>query len=201
MNDIDLDPVAASVAAYAPHVQQYAAHNANHAGDLLERFCAGLSPEHDVILDAGCGPGRDLVRFAERGHCAVGVDLSPEMLAVASEATDGWPVRLEQADLRDLPFDDDTFAGVWACASLVHLPASDAVAALAEIARVARPGAPVHVSVKTGGVTGFADTVHGRRFFRHWDHNELRNAAAGVGLTVEEIEPDGAFVNLWATAR
>lgn len=29
---------------------------------------------------------------------------------------------------------------------------------------------------------------------------ELRNSASGVGLTVEEIEPDGAFVNLWATA-
>jgi SAM-dependent methyltransferase len=42
------------------------------------------------LLDLGCGTGRLLVDFGQRGYLAVGVDLSPEMLAVAQERTRDW---------------------------------------------------------------------------------------------------------------
>lgn len=108
----DLDPVRASVAAYSEHVAAYSAAHAEKMADAVDRFCRGLD-ETAVILDAGCGPGRDLERFVRGGHCAVGVDLNEAFLAVAADVLEGWPVQLHQADLRDLPFDGGAFDAVW----------------------------------------------------------------------------------------
>lgn len=59
-----------------------------------------------------------------------------------------------------------SFDAVWASASLIHLPYEDAAVALGEFARVTRTGAPISVSVKSGGVTGWADDMPiGRRWF------------------------------------
>jgi SAM-dependent methyltransferase len=201
-NAAAMDPLEVSLAAYAPQAQRYAELNAERMAVELAQFTAPLSPADDVVLDAGCGAGRDLVRLAEWGFCAVGVDLCAEFVAAATAATDGWPVRVELGDLRALPFDDDEFAGVWACASLVHLSPADAATALAELARVGRPGAPVHVSVKAGDrdASGFVDSEFGRRYYTFWSETQLRDAAVAAGLSVVSVDVDDVFVNLWAVA-
>src|SRR5438874_1693788 len=51
--------------------------------DLDQRFVERHCPRPGRLLDLGCGTGRLLVPFAQRGSFVVGVDLSPEMLAVA----------------------------------------------------------------------------------------------------------------------
>lgn len=196
-----VDPVSVSVSAYAGRVGAYAEANGNRAGGLVERFLSGLCPADDVILDAGCGPGRDLVRFAERGHCAVGVDLSAEMLSFAAEACEGWPVRLQEADLRRLPFEAGSFSAVWACASLVHLPSVDARLALSELARVARRDAVVFVSVKAGAGARFVESPFGVRFFQFWDPDEFAGAVSAAGLDVSSVSLDGECVNVWASGR
>ncbi|MCB9762318.1 MAG: class I SAM-dependent methyltransferase [Alphaproteobacteria bacterium] len=97
------------------------------------------------LLDLGCGTGQELLRLAARFPDAalVGVDLSPGMLRLgarklARAGVDAW---LALADVHALPFPDDTFDGV------VHVGAvnnwRDKRRALAELLRVARPGAPV----------------------------------------------------------
>lgn len=194
------DRVLASVAAYSDHLDSYRDMHANAAQDMVDAFCARLDPAHDVILDAGCGPGRDLVRFAEHGHCAIGVDLNDAFVTAARDTVDGWPVRVEHGDLRNLAFDDDRFAATWACASLVHLPVGDAHLALREIARVTRAGGPVHISVKHGHDSGWYDTVHGRRWFQHWTVAAIATAAEAAGLHVTSAAVDGAFVTVDATA-
>ena len=189
------DVVTTSVAAYSEHVHAYADYNAAMVADKVTRFAAALEPGAN-ILDAGCGPGRDLARFAALGHRPRGVDLNPDFVAVA--ATHGPAV---VGDLRDLPYEDSLFDGVWACASLVHLPFDDAVTALSELHRVSIPGAPLCVSVKTGGNTGWADTAHGRRWFHHWDPVEFAGEVAAAGFTIDAVEPGPVFVDVWATAR
>ncbi len=178
----------------------YAARNADLARNQIARFLDGLEPADDVILDAGCGPGRDLVRFGAAGHCTVGVDLNDDFLAAADATADGYPVRVERGDLRALPFGRDSFAATWACASLVHLDHVGAVAAHAEIARVARPGGRVYVSVKCSGPAGWVDTPHGRRWFHIWEPDVFAGAATAAGLHVTDYAVDGVFVDLWATA-
>ncbi|WP_016905717.1 class I SAM-dependent methyltransferase [Streptomyces xiaopingdaonensis] len=93
----------------------------------------------DSALDAGCGTGRALppLRAAVGPEgTVVGVDLTPEMLTVASDrAAHG---ALLEADVSRLPLRDGTFDAVLAAGLLSHLhsPADD----LRELARVARPG-------------------------------------------------------------
>ncbi len=92
-----------------------------------------------TILDFGCGPGRDLKAFTGQGHVAVGLEGSARFAAMAREYS-GCEV-LEQDFLKlDLPA--ARFDGVFANASLFHVPGG-------ELPRVLRE---LHASLKPGGV-------------------------------------------------
>jgi SAM-dependent methyltransferase len=134
--------------------------------ELVTRVAPGAR-----VLDAGCGAGRDVVAFTGAGLRAVGLDLSLPLLACAREATPGAP--LAQADLRALPFAGGAFAGLWMCASLLHLPAADAPLALREAARVLAPGGVAVLTLKEG--EGARTQEDGRRF-TYW----TGEAAAGL---------------------
>jgi SAM-dependent methyltransferase len=155
------------------------------------------------ILDAGCGPGRDLAAFAALGADAIGVDSSPAMIALAR--TDTQPAVV--GDLLALSWPEETFVGTWAAASLVHFDDSDTAAALAELARVtARDGiARVTVKASTGGRgrEGWEGDGADARWFRYWDPCEFAAVAAAAGWAVEQIhlEADSARPGLeWVTA-
>jgi SAM-dependent methyltransferase len=101
---------------------------------------AGLAPG-DLALDVGCGTGRALPALSRAvgptGR-AIGLDITPGMLARArAEGRDGCAT-LMLADARRLPIADATADVVFAAGLVQHLP--DPVAGLAELARVTRPG-------------------------------------------------------------
>ena len=77
------------------------------------------SPPPHHILDFGCGPGRDLIRFAALGHKPVGLDGSPEFVATARQNS-GCEVLLQDFLTLDLP--PSRFDGIFANASLFHVP-------------------------------------------------------------------------------
>ena len=191
--DVTTDVVAQSVAVYSDHAADYEAYNADKMGDKVVRFMQRLKAG-SAVLDAGCGPGRDLERFTLAGLDAIGLDLNPDFVALANERGEAV-----LGDLRDLPFDDGMFAGVWACASLVHLPVADAVTALSEIARVLAPGGVTCISIKHAGQTGWSDTPHGRRWFQIWDPSAFEAAVADAGLVVQTTSVENVFVDVWAT--
>lgn len=194
LTDLAADPVLASVAAYSEHVDAYESFNADKMGDDLDRFIADLSPWARV-LDAGCGPGRDLRRMVDAGLSPIGVDLNADFVARASQH---GPARV--ADLRDLPFHDETFDATWACASLVHLPVEDAILALSELRRVTKTGAPVAVSVKIAGSTGWVETPHGNRWFQIWDATAFADIVTSCGLSVQSVTVGPVFVDVLAAA-
>jgi SAM-dependent methyltransferase len=91
-----------------------------------------------VALDAACGTGRALPELRAAvgaAGLALGIDLTPEMLAVAAGRGRG-PLVL--ADIGRLPLGDSTVDAVFGAGLVPHLP--DAVAGLTELARVCRPG-------------------------------------------------------------
>jgi SAM-dependent methyltransferase len=92
-----------------------------------------------TILDFGCGPGRDLKRFTELGHTAVGLDGAMRFAEMA-RAYSGCEVLCQDFLALDLP--TARFDGIFANASLFHVPS-------AELLRVLRE---LHASLKTGGV-------------------------------------------------
>ena len=125
----------------------------DHYDQRAEDFWAGTR-DHDVrqnieallhyiegeppftILDLGCGPGRDLKAFVERGHVAVGLEGSARFAAMA-RAGSGCEV-WEQDFLRlDLPANH--FDGVFANAALFHVPAQELPRVLRELNATLKP--------------------------------------------------------------
>ncbi|MEU7145260.1 methyltransferase domain-containing protein [Nocardia sp. NPDC046473] len=89
-----------------------------------------------VALDAACGTGRYARWLAERGHKVIGVDSSPDMLALARTRVPEAEFLL--GDLHRLPVDDATVDLVVCALALNHNSSLDPI--LAEFARVLRPG-------------------------------------------------------------
>jgi SAM-dependent methyltransferase len=67
------------------------------------------------VLDAGCGPGRHALALARRGIDVVGVDLSPEFVALARDAAAGLPVEFREGDVRTLDERDAYDAVICLC--------------------------------------------------------------------------------------
>jgi SAM-dependent methyltransferase len=190
------DVVAASVATYSDHVDLFEAFSAQAAAGTFADFAALLAPG-STVLDAGCGPGRDLARLDALGHRAVGLDLNVDF---AGKARRHGPVVL--GDLRALPLRSGSFDAVWASASLIHLPVQAAAQVLRQLHRVARPGAPLHVSVRITGTTGWAEDVPmGRRWFCIWSIPEFTDAVDQAGFSVEDVTPDRGWVSVRARTR
>ena len=109
-------------------------------------------PQGGVALDVGSGPGNvtaSLARAAGPDGLALGVDISEPMLARAARAEAGPQVGFLRADAQRLPFRDATFDAVVSIAMLHLIP--EPSAALAEMARVLRPGGRIVVMVPTAG--------------------------------------------------
>lgn len=185
------DVVTVSVASYSGDPISFAAYGADAVARPFGRFAA-LLPMNTLVLDAGCGPGRDLARLNALGHRAIGVDLNEDFIHLAHRT--GPTIR---ADLRSLPLLSGSFDAVWASASLIHLAPEGVSTALDEFLRVAKEGAPIYISVKTGIVTGWAyDPPLGRRWFRNWTPMELTSLVERAGLSVETISDDGHWIEV-----
>jgi ubiquinone/menaquinone biosynthesis C-methylase UbiE len=92
----------------------------------------------DRLLDVGCGTGAAVRAGAKVVERAVGVDLSPKMLAEARERARGLSdVEFVEGDSESLPFGDGEFTAVLCTTSLHHYPRPEA--AVREMARVLAP--------------------------------------------------------------
>ena len=97
---------------------------------LYQRFLP-LIPAGGRILDLGCGSGRDSRYFLKQGYQVTAIDGSAELCRLASKYI-GQEVLC--IDFRDLAF-ENCFDGVWACASLLHVPRDSIKDILARIYR------------------------------------------------------------------
>lgn len=125
------------------------------------------------LLDAGCGVGGDaraLARLVSPGGSVVGLDSSAVMIAEATRRSEGLALLVEfvQGDCQALPFPDGAFDGCRAERVFQHIP--DPEAALAEMVRVARPGAMIVVVDSDHGMTALngGDRDLTRRILSVW---------------------------------
>jgi len=114
---------------------------------FVKDWLAGLGPLGTPVLDVGCGNGRHLALAATMGLWGLGVDVSPRMLAIARQRVPEG-TGLVAGDARLLPLPDGLAGAAMAVAMLHHVPEAEGrQGVMGEMARVARPGAPVLVSV------------------------------------------------------
>src|SRR6185295_4487395 len=90
-------------------------------------------PAGTRLLDLGCGGGRDAGDLDLRGYRVVGVDRTSALLSAGRRRYRSLP--LVRADLRQLPFHAMSFDGLWAAASLMHLPKPEARRILADLCK------------------------------------------------------------------
>ncbi len=122
--------------------------------DTTLRFLVPFLPTEGRVLDAGGGPGRYTIALARRGLAVTLLDLTPELLAIGRHEIEraglGAMVRIEQGTITDLSHHADGEFDAVLCLGgpLSHVRgAKERAAAMRELARVARPGGVVAVSV------------------------------------------------------
>jgi SAM-dependent methyltransferase len=109
-------------------------HDVSQNTATLLQYVEGLPPF--AILDFGCGPGRDLRTFSELGHVAVGLEGSARFAAMAR----GQGFEVWEQDFLKLELPDNRFDGVFANASLFHVPSQELPRVLGELHATLKPG-------------------------------------------------------------
>lgn len=115
--------------------------------ELLDRFATTFNAD-DTVCDIGCGPAHVARYLSQRGVKVIGIDLSPEMVAQARALNPSLEIR--QGNMLGLDVPNESWAGVVAFYSIIHIPRNDVVRALSELGRCLRPGGRLLMSFHIG---------------------------------------------------
>jgi len=153
--------VARTLADYEQSADEFWAGTKGH--DVTQNYAALLDnlegPAPYTLLDLGCGPGRDLAYFRSLGHQAVGLDGCAAFVAAARART-GCEVL--QQDFLALELPAGRFDGIFANASLFHVPVQELPRVLRELHACLKPRGVLFASNPRGqGQEGFAGDRYG----------------------------------------
>lgn len=139
------------------------------------------------VADIGCGPGYATAHLHEAGLDAVGIDLSPEMIAIARRNHPG--PRFEVGTMTDLDLADDSVVGIVAFWSVIHVPDHAVPGVFREFHRVLRPGAPVLIGFHVGDETRHTSKGYTGRPISVDSHRRrpgtIEGWLRGAGFTIE----------------
>lgn len=165
-------------------------HDVSQNIEALLRHLQGQAPW--CILDLGCGPGRDLQTFTRLGHLAIGLD-GTERFAEMARTDSGCEVW--QQDFLSLQLPAQRFDGIFANASLFHVPSQALPRVLGELYATLKPGGALFSSNPRGdnqeGWRGerygaYYDLEHWRRLLNAAGFSELEHYYRPAGLPREQ---------------
>ena len=190
LNETELAEIArTTLASYDGSAESFWQGTRDHdVSQNLDALLGAIAEEAPLrILDFGCGPGRDLLALIERGHRPVGLDGCEAFVRMARERS-GVEVLHQNFLSLDLPA--ERFDGVFANASLFHVPAQELPRVLAELYECLRPGGVLFASNPRG------DNAAGwnrERYGVFHDFERWREFAVGAGFTEirHYYRPDG----------
>ncbi len=152
--------------------------------ELYEQFLPHI-PAGGLILDAGCGSGRDSRYFAQQRFQVEAIDVSPKMVAAAGQFP-GVQARVQR--LQEITIIDQ-YDGIWACASLVHFPLEEIPSVLQRLINALKPGGVLFASFKYG--TGQLVDLH--RTFTLVNNDDLAAALANL--------PETRVIRTWLSSN
>ena len=172
--------VQVTLGSYDRHAEQFWTGTRDH--DVSQNTTALLAhldgPGPFAILDLGCGPGRDLATFRALGHEAVGLEGAPRFVAMA-RAHSGCEVWEQDFLALDLP--PDRFDGVFANASLFHVPSRELPRVLGELRTTLRPRGVLFASNPRGRNT---EGWQGERYGVWHDLASWTSVVTAAGFTL-----------------
>lgn len=155
-----MDEINKTIDYYNKNSEQYIANTLHlDMGSLYRPFIEQLKPG-SKILDAGCGPGRDVKFFHSSGFQVVGIDASEEMVNKAKQVTG---LEILQLDFSNIKFDNE-FDAIWACASLLHIPRNDMKEVLFRFSKALKNNGIFYMSFKYG----VNEEIRNGRFFSNY---------------------------------
>ena len=116
--------------------------------EIQDRFIEKLSGKN--MLDFGCGSGRDTKYFLQAGLHVTAIDGSEEMCRCASEYTG---IKVQHMLFQELS-EKNTYDGIWACASILHLSKEELHQVILKMADALRIGGIIYTSFKYGDFEG-----------------------------------------------
>lgn len=171
-------------------------------------FIAVLPPGGRV-LDVGCGGGFKSAYLMRHGLKVSGIDFSEELIKIASAEVPQAEFRV--MDMRDVGTLSERFDGVFAQASLLHIPRSKASEVVWGLANVLKPGGCLYLAVKEAYSGGPLEEMkverdYGEpytRFFSYFTMDDLRDyvGQAGLGMVAERFLPSGKTTWLQVIAK
>ena len=140
------------------------------------------------ILDFGCGSGRDTKHFLDKGFNVDAIDGSSELVRLASEFTHIDVKCMDFYDFNEL----NLYDGIWACASLLHIPKSDFKSILIKLSNALKSNGILYVAVKNGS----GESVDNKgRLYNYMSKDEFENEIKGTNLELIEFVIHEAQLN------
>ncbi len=176
----DRDTEADSIAYYEDQAETFFAETVTiDMAPLYARFLARVPPGGH-ILDAGCGSGRDALAFRRLGYAVTAFEASPTLARLAT-AHCGLPVEVQR--FQEINW-QDAFDGIWACASLLHVPMAELPDVFGRLGRALKADGVLNASFKYGA----GEREHGGRRFTDLDEEGLAGLVEAVReLVVHEV--------------
>lgn len=160
-------------------------HDVSQNIETLLRYLPTAAPA--TILDFGCGPGRDLVTFKNKGHAPVGLDGSEAFCIMARELSG---VEVLHQDFLALELEAEGFDGIYANAALFHIPMCELDRVLSELQACLKMEGVLFVSNPRGPNV---EQVNGERYGAYYDLDEwrVRMERAGFEELTHYYRPTG----------
>ena len=162
-----------------------------------------LLNEGAAILDFGCGSGRDTKYFLDKGCRVTATDGSAELCKWASDFTGIEVKKMLFGELDEI----DTYDGIWACASILHLPLVELVNVLKKMARALKKNGVIYTSFKYGD----KDSYQGDRYYTNMTENrikdlmmempELRILKEWISMDVRPDKSEEKWLNLFLVKK
>ena len=173
-----------TISFYNTHAENFVRHTVNvEFTGVQDRFLKYI-PDHGIILDFGCGSGRDTKYFLDKGYTVTAVDGSEELCRLAEEHTG---IKVKCMLFNEL---DETAAydGIWACSSILHLPRTDLKNVFYRMIKAVKPGGYIYTSFKYGTFEG----ERNGRYFTDFTAETFKDFITDI--------PDFYIVEQWVSA-
>lgn len=200
-----MDPIQETIETYNNFAEDYKQRykddgDSNKMQPSLDKFLSLLTTGKK-ILDIGSGAGFDAKYFSEKGYVVTSIDLADKLLDVAKEIAP--KVDFVKMDMREMTFQDNSFDGVWASASILHLPKSEALLVIKDIKRILKGGGVFFLGLKQGVGEEFkinkgeGNLDGARRYFSYYSKNEVEKVLSDLELRLVEYTEDDNRGNIW----